>query len=380
MEPESGSPFAPKHDGEESVVTGKADFLIKSETMDNYLSLYLEPTIGDLNDVKTEIELNENHNFVESVILNNTNFDDINYSLFHNFVGTSLSTPSSDAFFYCTFFSPPSFFIAPFSHLLCELKNENSFEKKFPYGIISCVPKGRLVLLVHPPPNRKRGSVCCLGVRITGRSKGSYEFADIRIFPNAENEQLVDLPVEDLPHLVLEREECLNDSENKELGDVYEIYQNGHINDPCDVAQLATQKKNDIREMTYNECAITSDFFETIENINTKVVEKYNDLKGASEGLISLISKSDLEERINILLNLSDRNSDLIDEFKKKSEECIRQCRKFETTSENLVGECIDTLANSSMCYAEWVYLHASKVDPVDMVLKNMRDFILTNQ
>ncbi|SBT70719.1 conserved Plasmodium protein, unknown function [Plasmodium malariae] len=82
----------------------------------------------------------------------------------------------------------------------------------------------------------------------------------------------------------------------------------------------------------YDECALTNDFFETIENINTKVFEKYNNLKDVSENLIDIINRADFEKRINNLLNLNDKNSHLIDKFKKKSEDCIRQCRKFETT------------------------------------------------
>ncbi|CRH00572.1 conserved Plasmodium protein, unknown function [Plasmodium relictum] len=133
-------------------------------------------------------------------------------------------------------------------------------------------------------------------------------------------------------------------------------------------------------EMMYNECALTKDFFETIENINTKVFEKYNNLKDVTENLVDIINKSDFEKRINNLLDLSNNNSELIDKFKKKSEDCIRQCRKFETTSENLIGECINTLTQASICYAEWVCLHSFKIDPIDNDLKDIRLFIENSQ
>ncbi|CRG97873.1 conserved Plasmodium protein, unknown function [Plasmodium gallinaceum] len=133
-------------------------------------------------------------------------------------------------------------------------------------------------------------------------------------------------------------------------------------------------------EMMYNECALTNDFFETIENINTKVFEKYNNLKDMTENLIDIINKSEFEKRINNLLDLSDNNSELIDKFKKKSEDCIRQCRKFETTSESLIGECVNTLAQTSICYAEWVCLHSFEMDSIDNDLKEIQLFIETSQ
>ncbi|SBS93041.1 conserved Plasmodium protein, unknown function [Plasmodium ovale curtisi] len=129
-----------------------------------------------------------------------------------------------------------------------------------------------------------------------------------------------------------------------------------------------------------HECALTNDFFETIENINTKVLEKYNNLKDVSERLIDVINRSDFEKRISNLLHLSDDNSELIDKFKKKSEDCIRKCRKFETTSENLIGECIDTLATSSICYGEWVCLHASEMDPIYKLVDDLQLFVQANR
>ncbi|EDL43542.1 hypothetical protein PVIIG_04787 [Plasmodium vivax India VII] len=139
--------------------------------------------------------------------------------------------------------------------------------------------------------------------------------------------------------------------------------------------------KGDLQsEMPYDECALTNGFFNTIENINTQVVQKYNSLKGVSERLIGVVSNSAFEQRIDELLRFSERNSVLIEEFRRQSEECIRRCRKFETSSEQLVGECIDTLANSSICYAEWVCLHARRVDPLEVVLSDVREFVRANE
>ncbi|CXI61057.1 conserved Plasmodium protein, unknown function [Plasmodium berghei] len=142
---------------------------------------------------------------------------------------------------------------------------------------------------------------------------------------------------------------------------------------------IIKNEKNEISCAEYNECALTHDFFETIENLNTKVFEKYNKLKEVSENLINIINTSDFEKRINNLLKLSDSNSELIDQFKKKSEECIRKCSQFETTSENLMGECINTMAYSSICYGEWMCLHSYEIDSIYKDLDNLKEFVQIN-
>ncbi|SCN60940.1 conserved Plasmodium protein, unknown function [Plasmodium chabaudi chabaudi] len=144
-------------------------------------------------------------------------------------------------------------------------------------------------------------------------------------------------------------------------------------------ADIIKNEKNEISCAEYNECALTHDFFETIENLNTKVFEKYNKLKEVSENLINVINTSDFEKRINNLLKLSDSNSELIDQFKKKSEECIRKCSQFETTSENLMGECINTMAYSSICYGEWMCLHSYEIDSIYKDLDNLKEFVQIN-
>lgn len=141
--------------------------------------------------------------------------------------------------------------------------------------------------------------------------------------------------------------------------------------------------KNDFRtdateeiELRHNECALTNDFFETVENINLKILEKQNNLKDDVEELIETINKSNFENRINAMVEISNKTTDLIEQFKKKSENCIRQCRKFETASENLIGECINTLSQASVCYADWVCLHASDLKQIDKDLENIQLFI----
>lgn len=140
---------------------------------------------------------------------------------------------------------------------------------------------------------------------------------------------------------------------------------------------LPLSAKNDIN---HNECPLTCDFFDTIENINTKVYEKYNNLKVCSENLIEHVNQSDFDKRIGDLLKMHDDNSDFISQFKNKSEKCIRRCQKFETTSENLIGECINTLADCSMCYAKWVGLHSCKIDSIHKSLDDIKLFIEENK
>lgn len=130
----------------------------------------------------------------------------------------------------------------------------------------------------------------------------------------------------------------------------------------------------------HNECALANDFFETVENINLNISEKQNNLKDAIEKLVEVVKESDFENRINSLIEISDKNTESIEQFKKKSEDCIRQCRKFETLSENLIGDCVNTLAQGSVCYAKWVGLHASDLKQIDTDLEDIESFIQTSQ
>lgn len=133
-------------------------------------------------------------------------------------------------------------------------------------------------------------------------------------------------------------------------------------------------------EHRHNECSLANDFFETVENINLNISEKQSNLKEAVEKLVDDVKESDFENRINALIEISDKNSKSIEEFKKKSENCIRQCRKFETISENLIGDCINTLAQASICYANWVSLHASDLKEIDTDLADIEAFIETSK
>lgn len=138
--------------------------------------------------------------------------------------------------------------------------------------------------------------------------------------------------------------------------------------------------RQEATELRHNEYSLTNDFFDTVENINLNISKKKNNLKESVEQLMTRVNKSNFENKINTLDEISDKNSASIDQFKKKSEDCIRQCRKFETTSENLVGECINTLSQASVCYANWVCLHSSDIKQIDRDLENIQVFIDTSE
>ncbi|VWU50865.1 conserved protein, unknown function [Hepatocystis sp. ex Piliocolobus tephrosceles] len=156
--------------------------------------------------------------------------------------------------------------------------------------------------------------------------------------------------------------------------------ENEHKKATTELSESCSVPLSEKKEITYSECPLTSDFFDTIENLNTKVFEKYNNLKGCSENLIENVNKLSFDKKISDLLQIHDENSDFINQFKKKSEECIRKCQKFETISENLISECINTLADSSICYARWVNLHSYQIDPIYEQLDDIKLFIEANE
>lgn len=173
---------------------------------------------------------------------------------------------------------------------------------------------------------------------------------------------------------------CITENEN-----CLEIITSNKVSQTCfnGTNTESTSRKDDVKhvELKHNECSLTNEFFETIENINITILEKQNNLKEAVEQLMDVVQKSDFENRINALVKKSEDNSEMIEQFKKKSEDCIRQCRKFETTSENMISECINTLAEATVCYAEWVCLHSYDLKQIDKDLEDIDLFIKdTNQ
>ncbi|CAA9988743.1 conserved Plasmodium protein, unknown function [Plasmodium knowlesi strain H] len=374
------NPFGSPQTVIEDSVKGETDYLNRNETLENYLSLYDEPMKVGLNRVKEDIQLKDPPGSMDSIIFNDMEMGEENYSVLDNVDGDSLrSFPDSrdDSF------SNTGTNDTPFQERSGEdakrtpemgLVLEDNFEAR----------RNDSLLLVHSFKEGQSGPLEETLVGYLGREKE-----------------------EDSPKAV-EVKYLGDDGTVNYVGDAVEVRQVGQVDDLnilCDVEPFIHQKRNEFSdahgelsqkdnpqkgnfenhpdlqsEMPYDECALTNGFFDTIENINTKVVEKYKNLKGVSESLIGVVTKSDFEHRIDELLQLSDKNSLLIEEFRKQSEECIRRCRKFETSSEQLVGECIETLANSSICYAEWVCLHARKVDPLEVVLSDVQEFVRANE
>ncbi|ANQ08679.1 Uncharacterized protein PCOAH_00030800 [Plasmodium coatneyi] len=356
------NPFASPQTVIEDSVKGETDYLNRNETLENYLSLYDEPMKGGLNRVKADIQLKDDSGCMDSIIFNDMAMGDENYSVLDNADGSSLqSFPDSGD------------------------------------GSLSVTGGSRTPFQERSGEDAKRTPEMELVLEDNfDRARRSDSLFEVHNFTEGQSGQLVETPVR---HLEREKDDSPKGVEIKSVGQLDDL------NTLCDVRQFIHPKKNAFSgareevsqkddpqqgkpdsqaalqsEMPYDECTLTNGFFDTIENINTKVVEKYKNLKGVSESLIGIVKKSDFEHRIDELLRYSDRNSVLIEEFRKQSEECIRRCRKFETSSEQLVGECIETLANSSICYAEWVCLHARKVDPLEVVLSDMQEFVHANE
>eukprot|EP00366_Plasmodium_knowlesi_P002222 XP_002259719.1 hypothetical protein, conserved in Plasmodium species [Plasmodium knowlesi strain H] len=349
------NPFGSPQTVIEDSVKGETDYLNRNETLENYLSLYDEPMKVGLNRVKEDIQLKDPPGSMDSIIFNDMEMGEENYSVLDNVDGDSLrSFPDSrdDSF------SNTGTNDTPFQERSGEdakrtpemgLVLEDNFEAR----------RNDSLLLVHSFKEGQSGPLEETLVGYLGREKE-----------------------EDSPKAV-EVKYLGDDGTVNYVGDAVEVRQVGQVDDLnilCDHIPPPSSLADLQSEMPYDECALTNGFFDTIENINTKVVEKYKNLKGVSESLIGVVTKSDFEHRIDELLQLSDKNSLLIEEFRKQSEECIRRCRKFETSSEQLVGECIETLANSSICYAEWVCLHARKVDPLEVVLSDVQEFVRANE
>ncbi|KJP88864.1 hypothetical protein AK88_01554 [Plasmodium fragile] len=360
------NPFASPQTVIEDSVKGETDYLNRNETLENYLSLYDEPMKRGLNSVKANIQVKDDACCMDSIIFNDMEMGDENYSVLDQGEGSSLqSFPDSGD-----------------GSLSDTGANETPFQERSGEDA-KRTPEMELVLEDNFEARR---------------SDNLFE---------VQSGQLAESPVRQLER-EKEEDESPTGVEVKSVGDVREISHAGQLDDLnslCDVGQFINHKRNafssargEVRqkddpqpgkpysdanlqsEMPYDECALTNGFFNTIENINTKVVQKYKNLKAVSEGLIGVVTKSDFEHRIDELVRFSERNSVLIEQFRKQSEECIRRCRKFETSSEQLVGECIETLANSSICYAEWVCLHARKLDPLEVVLSDMQEFVRANE
>lgn len=391
------NPFASPQTVIEDSVKGETDYLNRNETLENYLSLYDEPAKGELNSVKANMKLKEEPSCIDSIIFGELEMAHDHYSVFDHVGGSSprsfcnsgdgslSDTGANETPFQARSGEDPK--DTPEMELLLEDNfeapcSDNLFEvhsfKEGPSGQPAETPVG---LLEGEREESPKGG----GVRLVGDVCAVSQVGDAREVCHAGDTREANLAGDT-------RAVCHSD----QLDD---------LNTPCEVGQLALQQRNpfsgargEVRqeddpqlgghhsdrdlqsEMPYDECALTNGFFNTIENINTQVVQKYNSLKGVSERLIGVVSNSAFEQRIDELLRFSERNSVLIEEFRRQSEECIRRCRKFETSSEQLVGECIDTLANSSICYAEWVCLHARRVDPLEVVLSDVREFVRANE
>ncbi|EUD68221.1 hypothetical protein C922_01239 [Plasmodium inui San Antonio 1] len=338
----------------EDSVKGETDYLNRNETLENYLSLYDEPMKGGLNSGKTDMGLKDDPGCMHSIIFNDMEMGDENYSVLDNVDGSSLrSFPNTGD-----------------GSLSDTGASETPFQERSGEDA-KCTPEMELVL------------------EDNFEARHSDNLFEVHNFKERQSGYLTETPTS-IGYLEREKEESPQGVEVKSVGDALKLSHGGdplkvsHGGDPLKVSHGPSASPPLLAplqsEMPYNECALTNGFFDTIENINTKVVEKYKNLKGVSESLIGIVQNSDFEERINEMLRFSDRNSALIEEFRKKSEECIRRCRKFETSSEQLVGECIDTLANCSICYAEWVCLHARKVDPLEVVLSDIQEFVRANE
>ncbi|CAD2108251.1 conserved Plasmodium protein, unknown function [Plasmodium vinckei] len=357
MRPELDTSTIPENTDDQNIKMS-TDYLIKNEPLEKYLNFYSsqneyrDKTGDGIGNIKSSIEIPNDSN-IGSNIMNTIEFNDTNDDLYNELEKNEIENLGSlKNIMYNDYFGN----ITPHNKYGEEINESNN------------------------PLNLEQKIELRNNMEYYKRNEQRYaEKSRDDILITSDRELIQSISKEDKQNLWSSEKASLFFNKNLLRGPNENT--NKGISTPSSLqkADIIKNEKNEISCAEYNECALTHDFFETIENLNTKVFEKYNKLKEVSENLINVINTSDFEKRINNLLKLSDSNSELIDQFKKKSEECIRKCSQFETTSENLMGECINTMAYSSICYGEWMCLHSYEIDSIYKDLDNLKEFVQIN-
>ncbi|ETW20091.1 hypothetical protein PFMG_00641 [Plasmodium falciparum IGH-CR14] len=340
---------------DEKDVNINVDISNKNEALENYLSLYTSQNIYDEpmnnnSNTLNNIGLNIAQNYIDSDFFNNMEWNKLTKNEINNI--NSLQNSNMNELFNHESYNNGTVFEEDIAKNINGIsENDYSVEKDFN------IRHNEQYYHVEGIKNESNQEI--------------EELNKSKIIKENEN-----VKVQEDSHIIKEIElKCID------ISSISNENTEGKENASVDILiKDSSNLKSEKNRMMYNECNLTNDFFETVNNINTEVSEKYNNLKDSCNKLLDVINKSDYEKKINDLLNFSQRNSELVDQFKQKSDECIQRCRKFETTSENIVGECINTLAHNSLLYAQWVSLHSCDIDQVDNILKDIKMFIQMNQ
>ncbi|SOV11616.1 conserved Plasmodium protein, unknown function [Plasmodium sp. gorilla clade G2] len=378
---------------DEKDVNINVDISNKNEALENYLSLYTSQNIYDepmSNNSNTlnSIGLNIAHNYIDSDFFNNMEWNKLTKNEINNI--NSLQNNNMNDIFNNESYNNGTVFEEDITKNINGIsENEYSVEKDFKYYFY-CKKKKKKKIVHMNIQIELVTFIYFLFIYVLPFYEKSIrhneQYYHIEGIKNESNQEIEEL---NRSKIIKENVKVQDDSDIiKEIGlkyiDISSISNEnneGKENVSVDIPNKdPSNLKSEKNQMMYNECNLTNDFFETVNNINTEVSEKYNNLKDSCENLLEVINKSEYEKKINHLLNFSNRNSELVDKFKQKSDECIQRCRKFETTSENIVGECVNTLAHNSLLYAQWVSLHSCDIDQIDNILNDIKMFIQMNQ
>ncbi|ETW53545.1 hypothetical protein PFUGPA_04561 [Plasmodium falciparum Palo Alto/Uganda] len=380
---------------DEKDVNINVDISNKNEALENYLSLYTSQNIYDEpmnnnSNTLNNIGLNIAQNYIDSDFFNNMEWNKLTKNEINNI--NSLQNSNMNELFNHESYNNGTVFEEDIAKNINGIsENDYSVEKDFKYYFY-CKKKKKKKIVHMNIQIQLVTFIYFLYIPVLPFYENSirhneqyYHVEGIKNESNQEIEELnkskiikenENVKVQEDSHIIKEIElKCID------ISSISNENTEGKENASVDILiKDSSNLKSEKNRMMYNECNLTNDFFETVNNINTEVSEKYNNLKDSCNKLLDVINKSDYEKKINDLLNFSQRNSELVDQFKQKSDECIQRCRKFETTSENIVGECINTLAHNSLLYAQWVSLHSCDIDQVDNILKDIKMFIQMNQ
>ncbi|SOV74341.1 conserved Plasmodium protein, unknown function [Plasmodium sp. gorilla clade G3] len=372
---------------DEKDVNINVDISNKNEALENYLSLYTSQNIYDepmSNNSNTlnSIGLNIAQNYIDSDFFNNIEWNKLTKNEINNI--NSLQNSNMNELYNHESYNNGTVFEEDITKNINGIsENEYSVEKDFKYIFI--VKKKKNCPYEY---TNSTSYIYIFFIYFCSAIRHSEQYYHIEGIKNESNQKIEELnkskiikengnvKVQEDSHIIKEI-----DLKYIDISSISNENVEGKENVSVDILNKdSSNLKSEKNQMMYNECNLTNDFFETVNNINTQVSEKYNHLKDDCNKLLDVINKSDYEKKINDLLNFSQRNSELVDQFKQKSDECIQRCRKFETTSENIVGECINTLAHNSLLYAQWVSLHSCDIDQIDNILNDIKMFIQMNQ